>query len=78
MHSRSLFVAEVANPENPSQARDYFRDPRHVRPWYPEAIIELCRQAGFTSARIFYPDGGGFTRRHRNTAQHYAVVAKTA
>jgi hypothetical protein len=35
----------------------------------------MCLEQGYSSARIFYPVGGGFTQEQYESAGEYAVVA---
>lgn len=70
-----LFIAETVNPESYEAVKAFPMDLTHQRLIFPQVLLFLCREAGFSSARIFYPEGGGFTQRHYTTAGEYAVVA---
>jgi SAM-dependent methyltransferase len=70
-----LFIAETVNPESHEALKTFFVDLTHQRPIYPQVLLYLCLQAGFGSARIFYPCSGGFTQAHYQDAGEYAVVA---
>jgi hypothetical protein len=47
----------------------------HRHPIFPQVLLQICREAGFPTAQIFYPLGGGFTQLHYATAGEYAVIA---
>jgi glycosyltransferase involved in cell wall biosynthesis/SAM-dependent methyltransferase len=70
-----LFIAETVNPESHEALKTFFVDLTHQRPIYPQVLLYLCRQAGYRSARIFYPCAGGFTQAHYQDSGEYAVVA---
>ena len=70
-----LLVAETVNPENFEALKSFWVDPTHRSPIFPQVLLNLCESAGFRSARIFYPLGGGFTQTDYETAGEYAVVA---
>jgi hypothetical protein len=56
----------------------FWLDPTHVRPIFPESLLFLCRDAGFISAEITFPNGAGEFQRDRRYEGEYAVVARTA
>ena len=70
-----LFIAETVNPESFEALKAFHVDLTHQRPIYPQVLLFKCHEAGFPSARIFYPLGGGFTQRHYETAGEYAIIA---
>ena len=70
------FIAETVNPENYEALKTFHVDLTHQRPIFPQVLLQLCWEAGFESARIFYPLGGGFTQRSFNAVGEYAVVAR--
>ena len=73
----SPVVAETVNPECYEALKTFFVDLTHQKPIYPQVMLQLCLDAGFPSARIFYPNGGGFTQENYETAGEYAVIAVT-
>jgi SAM-dependent methyltransferase len=73
-----LFIAETVNPESIQALRVFHVDLTHKRPIFPQTLLQLCRETGFTRASIFYPEGGGFTQEHYDTVGEYAVVAYTS
>ena len=75
LRPRGVLIAETVNPESYEAMKTFYVDLTHQRPIFPQVLLQLCREAGFPSARIFYPLGGGFTQRAQDTAGEYAVVA---
>jgi SAM-dependent methyltransferase/glycosyltransferase involved in cell wall biosynthesis len=78
-HSRlrkdGLFIAETPNPECFEALKTFHVDLTHHKPLHPQVLLFLCREQGFSSARIFYPLGGGFTQQQYEFVGEYAVVA---
>jgi hypothetical protein len=66
---------ETVNPECYEALKTFFVDLTHQKPIYPQVLLQMCLQVGFSSARIFYPLWGGFTQEHYEEAGEYAVVA---
>jgi 2-polyprenyl-3-methyl-5-hydroxy-6-metoxy-1,4-benzoquinol methylase len=77
LRRRSLFIAETVNPESYLALKTFYVDHSHKLPIYPQVLLYLCQQAGFLSARIFYPQGGGFTQETYESTGEYAVIALT-
>jgi GT2 family glycosyltransferase/glycosyltransferase involved in cell wall biosynthesis/SAM-dependent methyltransferase len=71
-----LFIAETVNPECPEALKTFHVDLTHHRPIFPQVLLEVCWEAGFDSAWVFYPLGGGFTQRNYDRSGEYAVVAQ--
>jgi glycosyltransferase involved in cell wall biosynthesis/SAM-dependent methyltransferase len=70
-----LFIAETPNPESFEALKTFHVDLTHHKPIYPQVLLHMCLERGYSSARIFYPVGGGFTQQQYETAGEYAVVA---
>jgi O-antigen chain-terminating methyltransferase len=70
------FIAETVNPECFEALKTFHVDLTHQRTIYPQVLLYLCREAGFPSAQIFYPLGGGFTQSQYERVGEYAVVAE--
>jgi glycosyltransferase involved in cell wall biosynthesis/SAM-dependent methyltransferase len=70
------FVAETVNPENYEALKTFHVDLTHQRPIFPQVLLQLCWEAGFEGAWVFYPLGGGFTQREYDAVGEYAVVAR--
>jgi len=75
LRARGIFIAETVNPESFEALKTFHVDLTHQKPLYPQVLLWLCQQAGFPTARIFYPLGGGFTQKNYQVAGEYAVVA---
>ncbi|MSQ23383.1 MAG: class I SAM-dependent methyltransferase [Chloroflexi bacterium] len=70
-----VLVAETVNPESYAALKTFHVDLTHQRPIFPEVLLYLCHEAGYPSARVFYPQGGGFDQRNYAGCGEYAVVA---
>ena len=75
LRTGGTFIAETVNPESYNALKTFHVDLTHQRPIYPQVLLHMCQQAGFASARIFYPVDGGFTQANYDTAGEYAVIA---
>ena len=75
LRTGGLFIAETPNPESFEALKTFHVDLTHHKPIYPQVLLYMCVEAGFLSARIFYPVAGGFTQQGYETAGEYAVVA---
>jgi GT2 family glycosyltransferase/glycosyltransferase involved in cell wall biosynthesis/SAM-dependent methyltransferase len=71
-----LLIAETVNPECPEALKTFHVDLTHQRPIFPQVLLQLCWEAGFDSAWVFYPLGGGFTQRSYDRVGEYAVIAQ--
>lgn len=75
LRSGGVMVAETVNPHSPEALKTFWLDITHVRPLYPESLLFLAREAGFTEARVFFPHvEGDLTNQLRNSGE-YAVIA---
>lgn len=70
-----VVAIETVNPESFEALKTFWVDPTHRHPIFPQVMLQLCREAGFARAQIFYPVGGGFTQRQYESAGEYAVIA---
>jgi SAM-dependent methyltransferase len=77
LRPNGIFVAETVNPECYEALKTFYVDLTHVKPIFPQVMLQLCADAGFTSAQIFYPNAGGFTQKHYEDSGEYAVIAYT-
>lgn len=69
------FIAETVNPNSIEAAKMFYVDSTHVKPLFPETVSFLCRSVGFSSVRIFYPNGSGFEESDPTSQNEFAVVA---
>ena len=74
--SRPL-VLETVNPHAPQGLKNFWIDPTHRHPLFPETVVALCGLTGFAGAFIWYPHGSGDPDRDRIQQLDYAVVAET-
>jgi len=70
-------VAETVNPHSPVALRAFWTDLTHRHPIFPEVALTLCEAAGFASAYVFHPTGGGDVEVDSWREPAYAVVATT-
>jgi SAM-dependent methyltransferase len=71
-----LFIAETVNPHAIAAFRTFWLDPTHVRPIFPEALLLLCRAAGFARGYVMYPMERGDPEADRTASGEYAVIAE--
>jgi hypothetical protein len=55
--------------------KTFWLDLSRVRPLYPEALLFLAIEAGFSDARIFLPQGLGDLDEDLRTCPEYALIA---
>jgi len=75
LHAGGVLIAETVNPESFQALKVFSVDLTHQHPIFPQVLLQMCCEAGFPTARIFYPLGGGFTQVQYATAGEYAVIA---
>jgi len=75
LDSGGVFVAETVNPHCVQAAKVFWLDVTHRQPIFPEALLFLCRNAGFRRAEIFFPTGSGNLIHDRRYESAYAVIA---
>ena len=73
-----LLVLETVNPHAPQGLKNFWIDPTHRHPLFPETITALCGLTGFAGAFIWYPHGSGDPDHDRIQQLDYAVVAETS
>jgi 2-polyprenyl-3-methyl-5-hydroxy-6-metoxy-1,4-benzoquinol methylase len=71
-------IVETVNPHSVAGLKGFWLDPTHQHPLFPEAVLELCREAGFDQGFVFHPGGQGDVTIDRHTVPAYAVVADVA
>lgn len=75
LRPEGLFIAETVNPHCLSALRTFFVDLTHVKPIFPEGLLVMCREAGFSEAVILFPNGRNDFEWDRRHTGEYAVVA---
>ena len=71
-----LLVFETINPHSLSAFKNFWVDPTHRAPVYPEVARALALIHGFGSAEIIYPRGSDDAEADRRHATEYALVAR--
>ncbi len=70
-----ILIVETVNPHCPQALKNFWIDPTHRNPLFPETVVALCRLTGYAGAYIWYPQGSGDPDRDRLEQPDYAVVA---
>lgn len=70
-----LMIAETVNPHAPAALKTFWLDITHVRPLFPESMLFLAREAGFSEARIYFPHTTGDMDSDLRRCGEYALVA---
>ena len=71
-----LLIVETPNPHYPLALRNFWIDPTHQHPLFPEVVLALCRLSGFTGGYIWHPGGIGDPDQDRTAQPDYAIVAE--
>jgi len=69
-----LFVAETVNPHRLASLKNFWTDPTHHHPLFPETLLALCAGCGYPEAYVFAP-GEPVFEEARFRAPVYAIVA---
>lgn len=70
-----VFIAETVNPHSPPALKAFWLDLTHVRPLFPESLLFLAQECGFTSGRVMFPFGSGDLVSDLRVCGEYAIVA---
>ena len=70
-----VFIAETVNPHSPAALKVFWLDLTHVRPLFPESLLLLAEETGFSRGRILFPTGDGDLGRDMRIRGEYALVA---
>ena len=71
-----ILIVETVNPHNAVALKLFWVDPTHRHPIFPEALVVLCRQAGFRHAGYMLPGHEEGFDVARRAARDYAVIAR--
>lgn len=74
--SAGTVLIETVNPHSQPALKSYWVDRTHKVPVFPEVLLVLCAQAGFTDGFAFCPYGTGDYEHDRLLFGEYAVVAR--
>ncbi|MCA1682737.1 MAG: glycosyltransferase [Actinobacteria bacterium] len=73
-----LAILETVNPHNPSAMKAFWTDPTHHHPLFPEALLALCRLAGFDCGEVRFPQDSGDFDADLYANRDYAVCVRSA
>ena len=73
-----VLIAETVNPHPIASFKAFWVNLTHTSPIFPEVAVVLCGLAGFGSAEVVFPLGGGQLDEDRWTQGEYAVIARKA
>ena len=73
-----VLIAETVNPHSVAAMKNFWIDPTHQKPIFPEVALTLCRLHGFESARILFPRGSDCFDDDLWEQGEYAVLARRA
>ena len=71
-----VFIAETVNPHSIQAFKSFWTDLTHRVPIFPEVAVMLCLVAGFSEAKVLFPNGTGELERDRWSQGEYAVIAR--
>lgn len=70
-----VFIAETINPHCTQAVKLFYLDLSHVKPIFPETLLFLLKNIGFSKAKIFFPYRNSFSSNHIFEEGDYAVIA---
>jgi 2-polyprenyl-3-methyl-5-hydroxy-6-metoxy-1,4-benzoquinol methylase len=70
-----VLVVETVNPHSLGALKNFWLDPTHTAPVFPEVALLLSRLHGFPAATIVFPNGSGDLERDLREQGEYAMVA---
>jgi SAM-dependent methyltransferase len=70
-----VLILETVNPYRGASFRTFWTDLSHVRPIFPEVLLSLAEEAGFSEATVMFPLGSGDLETDRWSQGEYAIVA---
>jgi SAM-dependent methyltransferase len=70
-------ILETVNPHSAQARKNFWIDPTHRHPLFPETVLALCHLTGYGSAFVWHPQGTGEPDQDRASQPDYAVVADT-
>jgi glycosyltransferase involved in cell wall biosynthesis/2-polyprenyl-3-methyl-5-hydroxy-6-metoxy-1,4-benzoquinol methylase len=72
---RGVLIVETVNPHSVGALKNFWVDPTHTAPVFPEVALLLSRLNGFGAARVVFPNGTGDLERDLREQGEYATVA---
>jgi SAM-dependent methyltransferase len=73
-----ITILETVNPHAPQALKQFWIDPTHQHPLFPEVVLALLQFSGFAEAYIWFPLGSGDFERDHGEQPDYVIVATTA
>ena len=73
-----VVILETVNPHAPQALKQFWVDPTHQHPLFPEVVLTLLRLVGFAEGYIWYPLGGGEYERDHAEQPDYVIVGTNA
>jgi glycosyltransferase involved in cell wall biosynthesis/SAM-dependent methyltransferase len=71
-----IMIAETVNPHSPAALKTFWLDVTHVRPLFPESLLFLARECGFSTGRIVFPHTPGDLAHQLRYSGEYALLAR--
>ncbi len=76
LRASGLLIMETVNMHSLAAAKNFWVDPTHVTPVFPEVAVALARLHGFCTAQVVFPNGTGDFEHDRTEQGEYALVAE--
>ena len=75
LRSDGILILETPNPHSPRALRSFWVDPTHRAPIFPETLLLLTRDHGFSPIEVRFPFGEGDYELDRRSQGEYALIA---
>jgi SAM-dependent methyltransferase len=72
-----VVILETVNPHAPQALKQFWVDPTHQHPLFPEVVLTLLRLHGFVEAYIWFPLGSDDHKRDHAEQPDYVIVGTT-
>ncbi len=70
-------ILETVNPHSPAALKTFWLDLTHVRPIFPESIMDLAIRTRFSFGYVLFPYGNGVWENDiRNSGEYAAILEK--
>lgn len=69
-----IVLLETVNPHAPQALKQFWVDPTHQHPLFPEVVLTLLRLNGFAEGYVWYPLGSGDYERDHAEQPDYVIV----
>jgi len=71
-----VLIMETVNPYSIPAFRTFWTDLTHQKPIFPEVLLALTQEGGFSEAQVIFPNGTGDLEVDRWSQGEYAVIAR--